>query len=311
MNQLILPLEDSPKETIDSLSLNHFFSSTNFAELWRTVGGSPVCCLLQSDGRTVVCLTGVEFGQGPFKSFQSMPNGCYSKLLISEEADINLSNAIELIAELIKSKSYRKTIITDFDGSWTDLKGFKSQEYETIMVDISAADWMPPDSKLRQQIRKAEREGIEIEKFDSDQHLDGFLRLVKLHETRRGVRSKYNRRFFEALSEIAKKDKRVIWKWCERDGQPAASSIFFREGFREGDSIIHWQMYYDEKFSHLQSTKYIPYQVAREAAAAGIKYFNLGATPVGAEGARLYKSKWGGEAVPYKCYTHKNWLGKI
>ncbi len=252
-------------------------------------------------------MTGVEFGQGPFKSFQAMPNGCYSKLLIADDIDLDLSNAIELIGDLIKAKDYRKTIITDFYGSCTGLKGFKSKEHETNLVDISAADWMPPDSKLRQQIRKAASEAVEIENFDSGQHLDGFMKLVKLHEKRRSLKSKYNQRFFEALGEIAKKDKRVIWKRCERDGQPAASSIFFREG----DSIIHWQMYYDEKFSHLQPTKYIPYTVAREAAATGIQYLNLGATPVGAKGAGFYKSKWGGKAVQYKCYTHKNWLGKI
>lgn len=307
MDISIVSLDDSPEDFIDNQAQDYFFSSTNFARLWRAAGGNPVCLLFQTGGENAACMTAVEFGIGPFKTFQAMPNGCYSRLLVADKNELDMTTAAKQIGEAVRSKGYRKSIITDFYGHYPSLNGFESIEYETLLVDISDKDWQPPDSKLRQQIRKAVSEGIEVVDFELDRHIDGFMKLVKLHEKRRREKSKYDKKFFTALAVIAKIDKRLIWKYCERDGTPVASSIFFREG----DSLIHWQMYYDEKFSNLQATKYIPYSVARESAGLGIKYLNLGVTPAGALGADFYKSKWGGNSVSYKCYTHNNVLGKF
>ena len=307
MDISIVSLDDSPEDFIDSLAQQHFFSSINFARLWRTLGGKPICLLLRVEGQVVGCMNAVEFGVGPLKAFQAMPYGCYSRLLVADNCELDMTAASKKIGEAIILKGYRRSIITDFYGRYSGLNGFDSAEQETLLVDISAKDWQPPDSKLRQQIRKAASEGIELADFEADKHLGGFMQLVKLHEKRRGVKLKYNQKFFIALAKIAKHDKRVIWKYCERDGAPVASSIFFREG----DSLIHWQMYYDKQFSNLQATKYIPYVVARNSAGSGVRYLNLGATPAGAEGAEFYKSKWGGKSMCYKCYTHNNILGKI
>ncbi|MCH9024728.1 MAG: GNAT family N-acetyltransferase [candidate division Zixibacteria bacterium] len=307
MDISIVSLDDSPEDFIDNQAQDYFFSSTNFARLWRAAGGKPVCLMLQSDGQTVGCMNAVEFGAGPLKTFQAMPNGCYSRLLGADKNKLDTKAVALKIGEAVISNGYRRSIITDFYGHFQSLKSFESTEYETHLVDISDKEWEPPDSKLRQQIRKAVSEGIEVVNFDLDRHIDGLMKLVKLHEKRRSVKSKYNQKFFTALAEIVKKDKRLIWKYCERDRAPVASSIFFREG----DSLIHWQMYYDERFSNLQATKFIPFYVARDAAGLGMKYLNLGATPAGAEGAGSYKSKWGGKTVSYKCYTHNNVLGKI
>lgn len=307
MDISIVSLDDVSDYFIDNLAKEYFFSSTNFARLWRAAGGSPVCLLLKSERQTVGCMNAVEFGAGPLKTFQAMPNGCYSRLLIADNKEFDVTAAVKLIGDALIARGYGMLIITDFYGHYQNLNGFEATEYETHLVDISDRDWQPPDSKLRQQIRKAKSEGIEVVEFEREKHLEGFMNLVKLHEKRRLVKSKYSKSFFESLAEIAAADKRVIWKYCEQDGQPAASSIFFREG----NSIIHWQMYYDEEFSHLQPTKYIPYAVATEVSGDGVKYLNLGASPAGAEGAEFYKSKWGGKFASYKCYIHKNFLGKI
>lgn len=307
MDISIVSLDDSPEDLIDNLAQEYFFSSTNFARLWRAAGGNPVCLLLQSEGQTVGCMNAVEFGAGALKTFQAMPNGCYSRLLVADKNELDMTAVAKQIGEAVRSKGYRRSIITDFYGHYQSLNGFECTKHETQLVDISDKNWEPPDSKLRQQIRKARSEGIEVVDFERDRHIGGFMKLVKLHEKRRRVKSKYNQKFFTALAEIVKKDKRLIWKYCEREGAPVASSIFFRER----DSLIHWQMYYDERFSNLQATKYIPYSVIRDSADPGIKYLNLGATPAGAEGAEFYKLKWGGKSASYKCYTHNNVLGKI
>ncbi len=302
-----LHLADAPIELIDKLAGNYFFSSTSFAKLWETMGGTPMYLLLIVEKEEIAVLPGVEFGKGGFRSFQSMPNGCYGRVLHDK---MNYEDVISLsgeIARFLKSGGYAKVFINDIYKSFVNPRGFGIEEYSTHLVNISAPDWQPPDSKLRQQIHKAEREGLSIVPFDNSRHMPGFMNLVKQHEIRRNTKSRYTQAFFEALAELSLKDNRIQWVWCEHENKPVASSIFFREGI----SVLHWQMYYDETRSHLQATKLIPYLVAKEAARQGIEFLNLGASPPEAEGAEFYKSKWGGETFDYNTYVHKSFLGRL
>lgn len=300
-------LKNAPVELIDRLAGNYFFSSTAFAKLWESMGGRPVYWLAEEGGKVLAVLPGVEFGHGSLRRFQAMPNGCYGRVL---HVEMNYEDVILFsgeIARIQRSWGYAKVIINDFYKSFANLQKFDIEEYSTHLVNISAPDWQPPDSKLRQQIHKAEKEGLEIMPFNASGHLTDFMKLVELHEMRRKTKSRYTRAFFNALAKLALTDDRIQWVWCEHDKKPVESSIFFREG----NSLIHWQMYYDEAMSHLQATKLIPYQIAKEAQKSGITNLNLGASPPEAEGAEFYKSKWGGELYTYNCYVHKNLLGRL
>jgi len=307
MNVNRLEFADAPIELIDRLAGNCFFSSTSFAKLWSSLGGIPVYWMADENGKILVILPGIEFGKGIFRRFQSMPNGCYARLLYGEAEHDHLSKCSKQLVDSLNQERYAKVYINDFYNSLDNSCNYGVEPCATYLVDISSPDWEPPDSKLRQQIHKAQREGLRIEPFDSSRHMGDFMKLVRLHEKRRNVRSPYVQGFFEALAELSCKDDRIHWLWCAFDNKPVASSIFFREGH----SIIHWQMYYDEAMSHHQATKLIPYQVAKEAQKKGIKKLNLGASPPDAEGAEFYKAKWGGEKYAYNCYVHKNLLGHL
>ena len=307
MNVRRLELADAPIELIDRWAGSYFFSSTPFAKLWASVGGTPVYWIGDENGKTLAILPGVEFGKGIFRRFQSMPNGCYTRFLCSEaEQDYSIDCSNQLVDSLIRA-GYARVYINDFHNLIVNPGDYRVEQCATYLVDISSPDWEPPDSKLRQQIHKSQREGLQIVPFDASRYMHDFMELVRLHERRRKAASKYTRAFFEALAELSGKDDRIKWVWCAHDKKPVASSIFFREG----NSIIHWQMYYDEAMSHFQATKLIPYLVAKEAQKKGIKKLNLGASPPEAEGAEFYKSKWGGEKYSYNCYIHKTFLGRL
>jgi hypothetical protein len=300
-------LADAPAELIDRLAGDYIFSTTSFARMWRAHGGKPVYWIAEENGTPKAIMPGVEFGRGIFRRLQSMPNGCYGRILTNNDNDLKTAEVSMLILMRIIQFGYMKFYLHDFHKSFGVISGIKSKECTTQLVDISNPGWEPPDGKLRQQIHKAERENLSIKKFEADRDMEGFLKLVGFHEKRRSVKSLYGRTFFEALAELARQDNRIKWMWCEIDKAAVSSHIFLREG----NSIIHWQMYYDESRSQLQATKLIPYKVAKEAQDEGIKYLNLGASPPEAEGAEFYKSKWGGEIYKYSCYEHKNGLGKF
>jgi len=298
---------DAPIELIDRLAGNYFFSSTAFAKLWESMGGQPVYWLVEENGQIIAILPGVEFGAGIFRRFQSMVDGCYSRILGDELPNQVCLIVAEQLADHLSSAGYVKVFINDFYNFFSSRPNFVAEPSLTHLVDISALDWAPPDSKLRQQIHQAERQGLKIEPFDAARHMPGFMKLVRLHEKRRNINSRYHQKFFEALAETFLNDDRIIWVWCEHEGKPAESSIFFREGA----ALIHWQMYYDEALSHLQATKFIPYKIAKDAALKGMKSLNLGVSPAGAEGAEFYKSKWGGSAYTYNTYVYNNFLGRL
>jgi len=307
MNVNRCELSDAPLDLIDRLAGNYFFGSTDFARLWQAIGGKPVFWLVEEAGRVLAILPGVEFGIGIFRRFQSMPDGCYGQVLFDSTVANDRLAVTKLILTRILSEGYMKVFLNDYHNMISKEPRFGIEKCLTHLVDISTPNWQPPDSKLRQQIHKAENEGVTLQSFHAAKHLDQFMNLVKLHERRRATQSNYTRPFFELLAELTNQDSRIRWVGCEVDGKLAESSIFFREG----NSIIHWQMFYDETFSHFQPTKFVPFAVAKQAAANGIKYLNLGASPPDAEGAELYKSKWGGTPYSYNCFVYKNLLGRL
>ena len=300
-------IADAPIELIDRLAGNYFFSSTSFAGLWRTFGGNPVYWLAEENGEVVAVLPGVEFGRGRLRRFQSMPNGCYGKILYNTTESAIKSEIAESIVERILNEKYVKAFLTDFHKTIKCSSKFNIERYTNYLVDISSPDWEPPDSKLRQQIRKGERTNLTLETFDPSLNMNNFMHLVNLHERRRNTKVTYNQEFFEALADVAARDGRIRWIWCEHDDRPVASHIFFIEG----ESLMHWQMYYDEALSDLQATKFIPFSISKQSVRNGIKYLNLGLSPEGAAGAEFYKGKWGGRPYNYNCYVHKNFLGRL
>jgi lipid II:glycine glycyltransferase (peptidoglycan interpeptide bridge formation enzyme) len=182
-----------------------------------------------------------------------------------------------------------------------------SRVYETLVVDISPADWQPPDAKLQSEIRKAEREGVVVSTFSSQHHLDRFMDLMTRTERRHSRQPKYSQEFFRSLAELATSDTRVKWLWVEQNGAPVVSHIYFVER----TMALNWQIYYDKEFSLLKANQHTMFVTAKSLAASGVKLLNLGATPPDAESVRAYKEKWGGVVYAYPINTHRSWLGRL
>ncbi len=305
MNTARRLLNDTPATLLESLQPSTIWNSPAFASLWKTVGGMPVVWTVDHDG-VAAALVGVEFGASPVRRFQAMPDGCYARP--------RYANAVEtaaplgrILAEAIRDHGYAKAILSDYHGYFSECDGFERTVCQTALVDISAPDWEPPDAKLRSQIRKAEREGIAVVPFEAGSHLDPFMRLAQSTEDRHGRDAKYPREFFEELAELAARDERVIWLWCEHDGLPAASHI----RFLEGDSLICWQSYYDKAFSFLKPNQYMIHTLAKQQARGGAKTLNLGSWPEGADGLVAFKKRWGAEIVSYDRMTCRSKLGRL
>jgi len=301
------PLSSIPEADHARLADGSFFASTGFLALWRAKGGRPGAWMAEDAGRVAAMLAGVEYGAGPFARFASMPDGCYGGLCLDPGAELERESVSHALFAALERRRYAKVWVFDRQGTIACAPGFATRRCETRLVDISERDWAPPDRKLQAQIRKAHREGIQVERFDWDRHHVRFLALDALTARRQGRRPRYPAAFYGALAALAARDERVVWRWCEREGRPVAAQIYFVER----GTLQAWQSYYDKTFSFLKPNQYMRYTLCREMARRGIGQLNLGATPEGAAGLAYYKSRWGGRRVAYASYVRQEPFGRL
>lgn len=307
MNIRRYKLSELQKEKLEPLTQDSFFASNGFMNLWRNAGGRPVVWAAQSGDRIRAVLPGIEFGRGPLKRFQSMPDGCYGRIYFSSDNPADNQAVAKLLMCEVSQAGYVKSYVYDFYHTLPNNSGFVHTDCETSIVDVRSSDWMPPDKKMQSEIRKAEREGVTVTAFDPTNDLDRFMVLMEAAERRHGRQPKYSRAFFKALAELAGTDHRVIWWWCEHDGKPVTSHI----NFLEKNMALNWQVYYDRSYSYLKANQYLLYSLAQRIPSEGLLRLNLGASPPDAGSLAEYKEKWGGQPYHYRCHWRKSRLGKL
>jgi hypothetical protein len=235
-----------------------------------------------------------------------MPDGLFAKLVpVSDKTSRDAGAAA--ILDAIRSEGYAKVYITDYDHALSVPDGYHRASSETSVVDISSPDWEPPDTTLRSEIRKAEREGVVIQEFDRKNHLAGFLHLLRKTESRHARSAKYPDEFFVALADLAHMDRRIVWRMVEYDGRPATSHIYFHDG----EHLLYWLSCFDKEFSFLKVNQYMLFSTAREMTELGVRFLNLGQSPPEAETLSAFKMKWGGRPYSYPTYTLLSLLGRM
>ncbi len=294
--------------TIDRLIGQSFYASAGFASLWQCKGGRLVYWTVEDADRVVGILPGIVIGRKPLERFMAMPDGLYGRLFVHPDRVADRETVGTLLLETLSRQLYQKLYIYDFYRTLPEHPQFDVQFCETTLIDISDAEWQPPDKKLQSQIRKAEREGIRVVPFDWQRHRQQFMNLMEQSERRHGRDPKYPEAFFEALASLARHDGRVRWMWCEHGGRGACSHIYFIE-----DKMLQgWQIYFDKEFSFLKPNQYISFSMCRELSVQGlVTTLNLGGTPAEAEGLAYYKKRWGGQHVRYGCLVKKKGLGRF
>ena len=293
------------QSSINKLIGDSFFTSKGFMELWPLMSGTPVYWVVEDSNEVIAVLPAVEFGMSKLKRLQALPDGCYSSLYIKKNVDIE--HVQQKLLSAVYSYGYIKIFIYDFYDTVKHVSDYERITRQTTLIDVSSSEWQPPDKKLQSEIRKAERESVQIEKFNNDKHLVRFFELMRKTESRHDRKPKYSDFFFSYLSELAESDNRIIWNWCEHEGKAVSSHI----NFIEKNQIINWQVYFDKQFSTLKANQKMLFELAVIAREKNIQYLNLGASPLESSTLVEYKNKWGGVMKEYYSYEHKSFLGKI
>jgi FemAB-related protein (PEP-CTERM system-associated) len=224
----------------------------------------------------------------------SMPFVSYGGPLGSEEAvgalgGAALEEARRARVKLLELRS-RRELPLDMDVSHRKI---------TVLLDVPAdseALWNGLPAKLRSQVRRPQKEGIDV-RFGRDQ-LEPFFGVFARHMRDLGTPVQ-PRRLFEAIADVFGAD---IWFACayHKDQAIAAGC-----GLRWGEEFeITWAAALRE-FNAVSPNMLVYWRMLEQCAKSGIRVFNFGRCSPGS-GTHRFKKQWGGRDEPLWWYQ---WSG--
>lgn len=165
----------------------------------------------------------------------------------------------------------------------------------SVVLDLAAdkaALWSGFSSKLRSQIRKPQKEGVEI-RFGADQ-VEPFYRVFARHMRDLGTPVLPRRWFAEIASQFG---DQVWFAAAWHQGRPVAGGV----AFRYGDQIeITWASSLAEA-NRIAPNMLLYCAMLERGIAEGARLFNFGRCTPGS-GTHRFKSQWGGRDVPLWWY---------
>ncbi len=153
-------------------------------------------------------------------------------------------------------------------------------------------------SKLRSQIKRAQKEGMEV-RIGGDELLDDYYRVFSRCMRDLGT-PVYEKGFFRAIVETFPKEVRLCVVFLH--GRPLASGLLY--GFRSRLEIP-WAAS-DRKFSRLAPNMLLYSAVLEYACHEGYQEFDFGRSSIG-DGSYRFKEQWG--AKPHQLYWYY-WLAE-
>ncbi len=166
----------------------------------------------------------------------------------------------------------------------------------TVVLDLpddQAALWKGFEAKLRSQVRRPQKAGVEM-RFGRDQ-VAPFYHVFSHHMRDLGTPAQ-PRRLFEAAADTFADSAWVGCAWL--DGRPIAAGY----GFRWRDSFeMTWASALVEHKT-LAANMLVYWAFMERAVQAGVRVFDFGRCSPGA-GTHRFKRQWGGRDVPLWWYT--------
>jgi FemAB-related protein (PEP-CTERM system-associated) len=168
----------------------------------------------------------------------------------------------------------------------------------TVLLDLPTGDsdalWSGFKPKLRSQVRRPQKEGIEV-RFGVDQ-VEPFYQVFARHMRDLGT-PVHSRTLFQAIAATFPDD---VWIGCAYDGdRPVAAGL----GFRWADELeMTWASSLRE-YNRLAPNMLLYWSFMERAIAEGVTTFNFGrCTPGG--GTHRFKLQWGGRDQQLWWYRH-------
>lgn len=145
-------------------------------------------------------------------------------------------------------------------------------------------------SKLRSQIRKAEKNGLRYQLGNSTEQLDAFYHIM-IHNMRKLGSPVHSKAWFQALKDNYQDDLLISVVYHEQT--PVGAGIVLRNNTK---ACIPWASTLAE-YNRLAPNMLLYWSLLKELADSGINEFDFGRSSYG-EGTFKFKQQWGAMPVP-------------
>lgn len=296
-------LDDSAwQAALDRLPSYSFFATPLWGRMLEGSGLGYGCTALTADlGGVEVCLplaTSRRFG---LVLRQSMPFGTYGgPLVIAQEPNADLAAAGRGLADLLKAE-WRPGLLLATPGPHPHLAlANPHATYETDVLDLRPgpeALWKALDKDARNQVRQAERAGVDVRVDNSEQAFRDYYGMLEASARRWGRKQpKRPWSLFESISRQANENTVRLWL-AYVAGEPAAGCICF---YGRGEAF-YWSAAMHERFAKARPNTLLQWRVIEAGAKRGYEVYNMGASG-DLTGVRRFKEQFGARPCGYPAY---------
>jgi FemAB-related protein (PEP-CTERM system-associated) len=178
-------------------------------------------------------------------------------------------------------------------------RGFhESRRYVTVRIDLSAGEdtlWLSLDRKTRNSLRRAMRSELDVLEIVEEDQLKAYFSLYLKTQRKHGS-PPHSFELFRNLLRLRAGDnvKALVALYQER---PISGIMVLRLNGR----AFWWNSVSDVRFSHLNSTSYLLWEMMRSGIREGLTWLDLGRARRGT-GVYHFKNRWGGKELDLLDY---------
>ena len=187
--------------------------------------------------------------------------------------------------------------------------GYTCEKRDTSVIKLAVdADkiWASFSGRARNMIRKAEKNGVVIERYCGDDlSLSCYLNLVKNTFKRQSSRLLHPETFFEQFALGSLSNESFNFFLAKKDGSLIGGSMFLIDGSR----MIYISGATDTVGKSLAANSLLIWSAIKAAKEKRLEYFDLGGH--GRDGIDRFKSSFGGEKISRQRYVKVNRLMRL
>ncbi len=158
------------------------------------------------------------------------------------------------------------------------------------------------EGTVRRNIRKALKEGVEIEISESAESIREFTRLNSLTRKEHGLPPQPFEFFRQIHRKVISRGRGFVIL-ARHGNRPVAGAVFFHIG----EKAVYKYGASDRRMQHLRANNLVMWEAVRQFAERGFGTFCFGRTEPGNDGLRRFKTGWGAEEslIPYYRYDFR------
>jgi lipid II:glycine glycyltransferase (peptidoglycan interpeptide bridge formation enzyme) len=207
--------------------------------------------------------------------------------------------ATPLLEYLRRKSGFGWCVVTP--GPWPHLSlGRRLAVYSTQILELGAGLdrlWKGLEKETRNQVRQAERAGVEVGVDMSSAGVDDYFSMLQASADRWGRKDPGKpRALFDAIRRIAGQDQARLW--LARLGTvPAAGALCF---YGKGE-VFYWSGAMHKEHARSRANNLIQWRIIQHAVEGGFRLYNMGSSGE-LEGVRRFKAGFGSQPRDYPAY---------